>query len=164
MAKKTVYCDASPLIGLAIAGEFDLLRKLFGTVKIAHAVKREVSIGKAMPGAIELAAAVKAGWIHVVPNSRGAQPFPFLDPGEAHTLALAAQAPKDCLVLMDDTAGRKQAGELGLAVTGTAGLLLVAKRRGLIPALRPLFETLMNSDFRISAEVIRAVLHQVGET
>ena len=46
MAEKTVYCDTSPLIGLAIAGEFDLLRKLFGTVTITHAVKREVSIGK----------------------------------------------------------------------------------------------------------------------
>ena len=164
MVEKTVYCDASPLIGLAIACEFDLLRKLFGTVMIAHAVKREVSIGKAMPGAIELAEAIKAGWIHVVPHSKGPRPFPFLDPGEAHTLALAVQAPGDCLVLMDDTAGRKQASELDLAVTGTAGLLLVAKRRGLIPALLPLFETLRNSDFRISAEVIRAVLDQGGET
>ena len=34
MAKQLVIADASPLIGLAAAGEFELLRKLFGQITV----------------------------------------------------------------------------------------------------------------------------------
>jgi predicted nucleic acid-binding protein len=39
----------------------------------------------------------------------------------------------------------------------------MARLRALLPAARPVFERLHNSDFRISAEVIRTVLRRVGE-
>jgi hypothetical protein len=64
---------------------------------------------------------------------------------------------------MDEICGREQARALGLAVTGTAGVLFVAKRRGLIPALRPFFEALIRADFRLSTEVVRTVLEDAGE-
>ena len=57
----------------------------------------------------------------------------------------------------------KEAQALGLKVVGTAGLLLVARQRGLIAALRPVFEALMSAEFRMSAEVITAVLKEAGE-
>ena len=54
--------------------------------------------------------------------------------------------------------------ELGIAVSGTAGILLVAKRRGPVSALRPFLVTLAATpDFRLSADVVRAVLAEAGE-
>jgi predicted nucleic acid-binding protein len=164
MAEKIVLSDASPLIGLAAAGGFDLLRELFGAVTVTATVRREVSAGKGLPGAGELGAAIRAGWIRVMKDLPGKTPFPWLDAGEASTLFTAMKLGASCLVLMDEVAGREQARALGLAVTGTAGVLLAARQRGLIPEVRPYFEKLMKTDFRISAEVIRTVLDDAGES
>ncbi|MEI7894428.1 MAG: DUF3368 domain-containing protein [Myxococcales bacterium] len=60
----------------------------------------------------------------------------LLDAGEANALALAASNHAD-LVLMDEVRGRAVARRLGLAVLGTLGLIATAKKRGLIPAARP---------------------------
>lgn len=164
MAEKIVLSDASPLIGLAAADGFGLLRKLFGTVTVTATVRREVIAGKGLPGASDLGKAIRAGWIRVMKDFPGEMPFAWLDAGEASTLFAAMKLGRPCLVLIDETAGREQARALGLAVTGTAGVLLVAKQRGLMPKVRPYFETLMRTDFRLSAEVIRAVLDNAGES
>jgi predicted nucleic acid-binding protein len=164
MAERVVVSDASPLIGLAAAGGFELLRELFGTLTITATVRREVIAGKALPGAKEVRAAIRAGWIQVLKDPPGKPPFSTLDPGEASILAAAAKLGRPCLILIDELAGREQAKALGFAVTGTAGLLLVAKKRGLIPAVRPYFEALMKADFRLSAELVRAVLKDAGES
>lgn len=163
MAKRLVAADASPLIGLAAAGAFDLLRELFGTVTVTAAVRKEVMAGKNRPGARELAAAVRSGWIKVARNPSTLDEFPELDEGEASTLALVLKHGGDCLLLMDEPLGRAHARARGIAVTGLAGVLLAAKHAGRVQRVRPLFERLAQSDFRISDEIIRAVLKEVGE-
>lgn len=47
MASRLVVADASPLIGLAAAGAFDLLRRLFGQITITDSVRDEVLAGEA---------------------------------------------------------------------------------------------------------------------
>ena len=64
---------------------------------------------------------------------------------------------------MDERAGRAVAQELGLQVAGTAALIGMARQRGLVAAAKPVLERLHRSDFRMAAEVIRAVLQRVGE-
>ncbi len=56
-----------------------------------------------------------------------------LDLGEKATI-LAAQEHQADLVLIDEKLGRNVAEYLGLRVTGTLGVLLKAKREGLIPS------------------------------
>lgn len=163
MAQRLVAADASPLIGLAAAGAFDLLRELFGTVTVTAAVRKEVMAGKRLPGARELTAAIRAGWIKVAKDPPTRDEFPELGQGEASTLALALAHGGDCLVLMDEPLGRAHARARGVPVTGLAGVLLAAKRAALVEQLRPLFDRLALSDFRISDEVIRAVLKEAGE-
>ena len=130
MAEKTVLSDASPLIGLAAAGGFELLRGLFGVLAVTATVRREVAAGKAMPGAGELSQAIRQGWIRTLRDARIDPRLAHLDRGEATTLSAALARAGRCLVLLDDPAARRAARELGIAVTGTAGVLLVAKRRG----------------------------------
>ena len=160
---RIVLSDASPLIALAAAGVFDLLRALFGSVTVTATVRREVLAGKGRPGDRELREAIRAGWVRV---QRARPPDPQLadlDEGEATTLAAAAPLGARCLVLIDDPLARRRARALGLSIVGTAGVLLIAKKRRLIPAVRPLLEALMNRDFRLSAQVVAAVLEEAGE-
>ena len=163
MAERFVAADASPLIGLAAAGGFDLLRRLFGRVTVTRSVRDEVWAGGDRPGARELAEAVEAGWIEVWRADVDAGLFSDLDVGEASTLALACRHSGRCLVLIDEPFGRSHARLNGIAATGLAGVLLAAKRAGLIPAVQPYFERLGMSGFRLSQEVVCAILEQAGE-
>jgi predicted nucleic acid-binding protein len=125
-----VVADASPLIGLATARAFHVLRELYGTVTITRLVKDEVTGHADRPGARELEAAMREGWIRVAPTPPETWAFPALDFGEASTIALAREH-ADTLVLMDDALGREQAAALGLDVLGVADVLEAAKRAGL---------------------------------
>ncbi len=164
MAERLVAADASPLIGLASAGAFDLLRRLFGCVTVTTAVRDEVLAGGDLPGAREVAEAIEDGWIEVGTACPDLAKFPDLGAGEASTLTLASSRTDQCLVLMDDPFGRVHARVHGLSVTGLAGVLLAAKRAGFIHSIRPFFERLEKSNFRLSQEVIRTILEQAGET
>ena len=108
-----VAADASPLIGLATAGALHLLRDLFGIVTITRLVKDEITGHPHRPGAPELDAAMRDGWVRVAPAPLETWRFTGLDSGEASTIALAVEH-AGALVLMDDALGREQAAERGL--------------------------------------------------
>lgn len=111
----------------------------------------------------ELTEAIETGWIEVAAILADREHFTDLGAGEASTLALAIQNSDRCLVLMDEPLGRAHARTHGVAVTGLAGVLLAAKRAGLISNVGHLLERLEGSNFRLSEEVIRTVLEQAGE-
>ena len=63
MAYRLVAADASPLIGLAKAGSFNLLREMFQTITVTDVVRDEVCVRNDLPGATELMQAVMPdGW------------------------------------------------------------------------------------------------------
>ena len=163
MAERLVAADASPLIGLAAAGAFDLLRGLFDRVTVTAAVRDEVLAGGGRPGARELIEAIEGGWIEVVTVRLNRNHFTDLGAGEASTLVLAIEHSGRCLVLMDEPLGRAHARAHGIAVIGLAGVLLAAKRAGLVSSVGPLLERLESSNFRLSEELIRTVLEEAGE-
>lgn len=163
MAKGLAAADASPLIGLAVADAFHLLRELFGTVTITTVVRDEVMAGGGRPGVRELADAIDEGWIEVTHAVVGAGTFPELGAGEASTLALALKRSGDHIVLMDDPLGRARARAEGIRVTGVAGVLLAAKQAQLVDTVRPFLERMVEGGFRLSDDVIRAVLEHAGE-
>jgi predicted nucleic acid-binding protein len=157
-----VAADASPLIGLAAAGVFAVLHGLFGRVTITRLVKDEVTARGGLPGAQELDAAMREGWIRVAPAPLETWRFAGLDAGEASTLALAVQH-AGALVLMDHALGRTQAAELGLEVLDVAGLLLAAKQAHLVDAVRPLVSRLARRGFTIPQDARLALLDAAGE-
>jgi len=163
VAEEAVIADASPLIGLAATGRFQLLRDLFGRLTVTVSVRREVLAGKTLPGAAELRSAIRAGWISVARDSAGAADFPELGRGEAATLPLALARRGASLVLMDDPHGRARAQAAGLAVIGLAGVLLAAKQAHLVPAVKPLLIQAQTCGFRLSRELVRTVLSEAGE-
>jgi len=157
-----VVADASPLIGLATAGALHLLRELFETVTITRLVKDEVAGSPRRPGARELDAAMREGWLRVAPAPPETWRLTGIDAGEASTIALAAQQ-QGALVLIDDALGRAQAAAQGLEVLDLAGLLLAAKRAGLVEAVRPLLTRLARRGFTLPNDARRALLRDAGE-
>ena len=163
---RCVLSDASPLIGLAAVDGLAWLTPLFGGVWVAPSVQREVLPGVGTRGEAAIAAAFARGdlraWLDAIAPT--ATDFADLDAGETDCLRIAlGVGAGNALVLMDERAGRAFAVELGVRVAGTAAVVGLAKKRGLIPSARACFERLHSTDFRISAAVSQAVLRDVGE-
>lgn len=85
-----------------------------------------------------------------------------LGDGEREALAMAVEIQAE-RILLDDRPARRVALELNLLVTGTAGVLLVAKRHGLIPRVRPCLDALIEKSFFIGSDLYDDVLHLAGE-
>lgn len=160
-----IVADTGPLIALARVGRLDLLRRLYRQVVIPPAVHGELAIGSGRPGATALADALAAGWISVqlVADHRAVLELgQDLDLGEAQAIALAEQLDVRFL-LIDEAAGRRIARRRGVPVTGVAGVLLSAKVRGAVVAVRPIIEELSNAGYRLSSRLVSAVLQRTGE-
>ena len=157
-----VVCNTSPLTSLAAIGQFDLLHQLYGRLHIAEGVWEELNAGgQRWPGREEVAA---ADWIerHTVQNQALVTALRRdLDRGEAESIALALELGAD-LVLLDEREGRHTAQRLEL---GVIGLVLEAKARGALPAIRPHLDALrQKAGFYLSEPVYHAALSLAGES
>ncbi|MBI4491763.1 MAG: DUF3368 domain-containing protein [Chloroflexi bacterium] len=166
MAQLRFYADATALISLARIGRLDLLTLLPTPVYATARVWAEATGNPTKPGVAAIQQARTEGLVAVVDeDDPGA--FPELDPGESTVLSAAAAV--RAARLIDERRARTLAntdsalrGAIRQA-TGTVGLILLAKRRGRIPAVRPLLDALIGQRFRISPALYRDVLRQAGE-
>ncbi len=85
-----------------------------------------------------------------------------LHDGEVEVMIMAQEQKAD-LVILDDNAAKKTAKYLGLTVSGTLGVLLRAKREGLIQEVKPLLSEMKRKGFYVSNMVERLVLDQAHE-
>ena len=159
-----VVSDASVLINLARIDRLDLLHQLYGGLLIPEAVWREVVVeGSGQPGAQEVRA---ASWIEarVVANEHLVRALrQDLDAGEAESIALALESGAD-LLLMDERLGRETAGYLRVRYLGLIGVLIAAKRDGLIDAVKSHLDMLRDvAGFRVSDALYERVLRDEGE-
>lgn len=146
--------NAGPLVALSLAGRLDLLPVLFKEFWIPEAVYREVAVaGLGRPGATSLADAAWTERVRPAP-----EPDPLLvselDQGEAAVISLA-RACVPCMAIIDEKRGRRIAHHVyGLPVKGTAGLLVEAKRRGLLNDLRSTLLDLKRAGYYLSDTII----------
>lgn len=159
-----VVSGASPLISLSVVGRLEMLRALYGRVLIPEAVAWEVRADADAPG---IAAIQTANWLQVerVENPLLVQALTLeLDVGEAEAIALAVERSAD-LLLVDERRGRAVAARFGIEVVGVLGVLIEAKRRAILVAVRPVLDDLITrSGFYISAPLYRRVLEEAGES
>jgi predicted nucleic acid-binding protein len=69
----------------------------------------------------------------------------------------------DCLLIIDELKGRREAKHLQLKYTGTIGLLIVAKEKGLIDSVIDIIDEIKKTDFRISNALINEAINRSGE-
>lgn len=159
---ESVVADAGPLIAFGRIQRLELLPQVLGEVLVPHAVAVECLVDPEKPGARAILDAFNARMLMETPDAVPIlPPLPVLDAGESAAIRLALKL--SASVLMDDKAGRKIATNLGLTVIGSAGVLLAAKKRGLIAAVRPMLEALAGNGYHFSDALVCAILMRAGE-
>jgi len=86
----------------------------------------------------------------------------YADAGETAAMLLYKEMQADYL-LIDDKRGRKVAAINQINTIGSLGVLLLAKRAGLIPSIAPLLVQIGESPVFISKGLIQTVLELAGE-
>lgn len=154
MSRKFYVANSSAFIIFERLKRLDLLRTLLGHVYIPPAVRQEVFGSKALPDWIEERPLTQPLAARIAAARLGA--------GEREAIALALETQATELVI-DDLAARRLAQSLGIPIIGCLGLLLRAKHRKLISAIRPFMEAMQGDDFRISDDLFREILIAAGE-
>ncbi|MBI2896576.1 MAG: DUF3368 domain-containing protein [Deltaproteobacteria bacterium] len=149
--------NTSPVIALWRVEALHLLAELFGRVIVPADVSAELL---ARDDAIH-EALFEFGHLEfgVLPTRIV---LPGLGLGESSAIEIARRTP-DSIVVLDDSRARKTARELGLTVTGTIGVLMSAKRRGLVREIRPLALRLRAQGFHLRPDLVDQALASVGE-
>lgn len=159
-----VVSDTSPIVNLAAIGKLNLLPDLFGKVYLPVAVYDEIVVrGAGQPGSSEIQTAL---WVEVKQCSN---PLLLqhilleLDPGEAEAIVLALELQTQN-VLMDEKDGRAVALRYHLKPIGVLGILLEAKKRGLIFSVRQCMDDLsILARFYISDPLYQHLVTLAGE-
>jgi predicted nucleic acid-binding protein len=81
---------------------------------------------------------------------------------ESEVIAIALKNP-GCEVVLDDRLGRKCAVSLSIRIKGTVGIVILAKRKGLITEARPLIQRLIDAGIYFSDKWLSEVLSIVNE-
>ena len=153
--------NASPLIFLSRIGRLDLLEKLAASVLVPDAVIREVSAGGAKDSAAKSAVEWAAAWRvadRPVPTSVASW-----DLGEGETQVVAHCLADQRVAVLDDLTARRAASAHGMDLIGTLGVVLRAKRHGLISELRPLIEHLRVLGLYADEQLIQRILTAADE-
>ncbi|WNZ23999.1 DUF3368 domain-containing protein [Leptolyngbya sp. NK1-12] len=158
-----IISNTTPLSELAKINHLDLLQALFRKILIPPAVYSELTTGN-HPATTAIPV---ADWIEVRPvtNFQRVEQLlqtPGLDQGECAAIALAEELTADRL-LIDEQAGRQLAFQLGIPVTGTIGILLVAKQANVISAVRPLVDAMIGQGKWISPAFYQQILQLADE-
>lgn len=159
---REILCDTSPLQYLHQLGCLELLPRIAENVVVPPAVVRELAEGKA--AGYNVPAPDGLAWITVCrPLAAPVERLVGdLGAGETEVLMLALERP-DAVAIIDDKLARRVAETLRIKFTGTLGVLLDAKRSGLIEAVAPWLDRLEELRFRLSARARAALLREAGE-
>jgi hypothetical protein len=160
VADSVVVSDTSPIQYLHQAGQLHVLPVLFGQVVVPPAVVAEVAAG--IRQGVDLPDLTQLPWlVHQTPS----MPPKFsgsdgLDAGEREAIALALEL--HCRILIDERAGREVARMLGIGRTGTLGVLISAKKAGLIARVAPIIDRIVQRGYRIT-DTIRVEALKLAE-
>ncbi len=154
--------NTSPLLYLHQIAQLDLLPALYSRLLVPRAVERELSAGQAL--GIDVPHIQTLGWIEIAePANPALIPHTTdLGQGEAEAIALGVQHPGSLLIL-DDRLGRQIANLYSLRYTGTLGVLIKAKQRGLLSTIKPALQQLRERGFWLSEAIIAQALALAGE-
>lgn len=158
---KIVIADAGPLIAFARLHRLGLLPQIFDRVFVTDVVFAECAGRADFPESLLIREAVDRKRLELCAAPDFSAYAQKIDAGEASAIAVAIDLA--CGVLMDDKAGRKMAANAGVPVIGTVGVLVLAKRKGIVPLVKPQLKKLATSGYFLSAEIIAAALEASGE-
>lgn len=162
MPIRRVIMNASPIICMMKAGITGILPILFKDILVPEEVKREILV----KGGTTLKSEVSASyqWLRPVNDIVIAPQVASWDlgQGESAVISFALENP-DFWAVIDDREARRCATALHCRHTGTLGIIVLAKRRGIIPSIRAYIERLKEAGLWLSDELIDQVCRMSGE-
>jgi predicted nucleic acid-binding protein len=157
-----VVVNASPIICLFKSGLADLLPALFREVNVPEEVHQEIlAKGKGDLAARGLPSAdwlKRVGGISIPPQVASWD----LGAGESAVISLALRDP-EYWAIIDDREARRCALSLQCRYTGTVGVIVLAKKRELIPSIRESLEKLITAGLWLSSDFRDQVCRRFGE-
>jgi len=147
-----IVTDTSCLIILKKLGRLNLLKSLFIKVTITQIIADE--FGEELPAYFQIENPKDQNYQRILET--------ILDKGEASAIALSLEK-EDCLLIIDDYKARREAEQLKIKYTGTLGLLVVAKEKGMIHSVSEIIHEIRKTNFRISDEYLNEILRKSGE-
>lgn len=139
----------------------EILKDLYSEIIIPQAVFDEIEEGKNKVYYEDLS---KIEWIRIqeIADRNSVKFLRDLDAGEAEAIVLAKETEAELLVI-DEKLGRFYTKQAGLKITGTIGVLVKAKKRGLIKHVKPLLIELTKKDVWISDSLIAEICKLTDE-
>jgi len=135
--------NSSPLICLSKAELQDLLGKLYSKVLVPVPVLNEIAQGK--DGDRILRIVQSSSWAEIIKVEIFPEILEWnLESGEGSVISQAVKEP-NLEILIDDRLANRCARLYQLKTRGTLGILLLAKRKGVIAELRPSMERIMQA-------------------
>lgn len=161
MRIENVVVNSSPLIVLFRSGQADLFPRLFKKVVVPDQVYEEIMSGKEDDAAkISLP---KTPWIK---RKKVTLSLPVaawnLGEGESAVFSFAIGKP-EYRAVVDDLVARRCARSFGVKTIGTGGLLVLAKRRGIINSVKDRVRQLMDAGLYLSDAVVQLLISEAGE-
>ena len=154
-----VIADTSPINYLILIDEIEVLPRLYGRVILPEAVCAEL-LADAAPVSVRNWAAALPPWIEVAPSPTkiDSQLAEELGRCEGEAIYLAGIVSAD-LLLIDETLGRQVAVNRGFRVIGTIGILIAAKRLGLIDS-ESVGRRLLKTNFHVSPKLVELLINE----
>jgi predicted nucleic acid-binding protein len=138
-----IISDASPIIALYEIDHLFLLKAVYDRIAITSIVAREVEI--ALPDWVE----INDKYDDALYQSIRLQ----LDDGEASAIALA-KAKKQAILVIDERRGRMVAKDMQIEIIGLLGVIVKAKKMGVVTTGLPVLQALVDNGFRLSPKLI----------
>lgn len=155
-----IVSDTSSISNLLQIGLIDILHVLYGEITITPAVRRELYHLPNQEKQIE-----QIDWIKVkTPQDQGmiVQLLEEIDLGEAESIVLAMEEQAKYLII-DEYKGRMIADSYGIKIVGILGVLIQAKKKEAISAVKPHIDQLIEIGFRLDKKLVERVLKGLGE-
>jgi len=147
-----IISDTSCLILLSKIGSLELLNQISSKVYITPEIKTE--FGKDLPDWIRIKKAQNKKYQEILEMD--------LDVGESSAIALSLDI-DNAILILDDLKGRKIADTLNLRYSGTFGLILKAKRLGVVETVKPILDKIKQTNFRFDEKLFQIVLKEAKE-
>jgi len=157
-----VVCNTGPLIGLARIDMAWLPFHLFPVVIVPEEVRQELLVSGS-PDRQQLLEALAQARIHPCQGQSDRLLRAELDSGEAAVISAALQLGLFSVIIDERKARRVASHVYGLQVKGTAGLLVEAKKRGIIETVGPCLEGIIQAGYFLGSKLVAACLAAAGE-